>query len=324
MKARIIKKTAKKILALALFCGFALFGASASEAARELTMATGGTSGTFFPLGGAISSVITKYYPDVNITVQTTDGSVNNAHLMGAGDVDMALIQTDISYYAFNGLEIFKKKYPNLRAICRVYPDTTHIIAKGDGSIKSIQDFKGKTVSVGAPGSGNEVSFRQIINAAGLTYKDFKPVYLSFSESAEHFKDGHIVAFHTNSSVPAAIVLDLNSLNKVQLIPVGGELRKKIIKEYPFYTAVDIPANTYKYQDKPYETIAVQAILAVDAKIPDEVVYQMSKALFGHLDEVGAAHSAGKNMSLKGALDGIAIPVHPGAAKFFKEKGVGK
>lgn len=308
---------------IALFC-FSLLGANVSSA-QELTMATGGTAGTFFPLGGAISNVISKYYPNANITVQTTDGSVNNAHLMGTGDVDMALIQTDISYYAYNGLELFKgKKYQNMRAVCRVYPDTTHIIAKGDGSVKSVQDFKGKSVSVGAPGSGNEVSFRQIINAAGLTYKDFKPVYLSFSESAEHFKDGHIVAFHTNSSVPAAIVMDLNSLSKVELIPVGGKLREKIIKDFPFYTPVSVPAKTYKYQDKPYETIAVQVILAVDAKLPDNLVYEMTKALFGHLDEVAAAHSAAKNMSLKTALDGIAIPIHPGAEKFFKEKGVKK
>lgn len=318
------KKLVKKILwgLLLIFC-LAPFGCTTSDAV-ELSMATGGTAGTFFPLGGAISSVITKYCPEANITVQTSDGSVNNSHLLGTGEVDLALIQTDISYYAYNGLEIFKKKYPNLRAICRVYPDTTHIIAKGDGSINSVADFKGKNISVGAPGSGNEVSFRQIVNSAGLTYKDFKPVYLSFNESSEHFKDGHISVFHTNSSVPASIVMDLNSLSQVKLIPVDGEVREKLIKNYPFYTPVSIPANTYKYQATPYETIAVQAILAVDAKLSEKLVYEMTKAIFGHLGEIANTHSAARSMSMETALDGIAIPLHPGAKKFFGENGVTK
>lgn len=318
------RKTRKHLLALALISCIALCGARISEA-LELSMATGGTAGTFFPLGGAISSVITKYYPEANITVQTSDGSVNNSHLLGTGEVDMALIQTDISYYAFNGLEIFKnKKYQNLRAVCRVYPDTTHIIAKGDGSIGQVADFKGKHISVGAPGSGNEVSFRQIVNSAGLTYKDFKPVYLSFSESSEHFKDGHISVFHTNSSVPASIVMDLNSLSQVKLIPVDGAVREKLIADYPFYMPVTVPANTYKYQETPYETIAVQAILVVDEKLPEETIYQMTKALFGHLGEVADIHSAARGMSLETALDGIAIPIHPGAERYFKENGISK
>lgn len=316
-------KTTKVLMASMILCAVLFCGACVSSAV-ELSMATGGTAGTFFPLGGAISSVITRYHPEANITVQTSDGSVNNAHLLGTGEVDMVLIQTDISYYAYNGLEIFKKKYDNLRAVCRVYPDTTHIIAKGGGSIKNVADFKGQNVSVGAPGSGNEVSFRQIVESAGLTYKDFKPVYLSFSESAEHFKDGHISVFHTNSSVPASIVMDLNSTMQVGLIPVDGAVREKLIADYPFYTPVAVPANTYKYQESPYETIAVQAILAVDAGLPDELVYEMTKALFGHLGEVAEIHSAAKGMSLETALDGIAIPIHPGAEKFFAEQGVKK
>lgn len=290
--------------------------------AKELSMGTGGTAGTYFPLGGAIASTINKHAPDVNITVQTTDGSVNNAHLLGMGDIDLALIQTDITYYATNGMEMFKQKYPNFTAICRIYPDTTHIIAQGESNIKTIEDLKGKPVSVGAPGSGNEVTLRQILNTAGITYDDIEPFYLSFSESSEHFKDGHIDAFHTNSSVPAAIVHDLNSLNKVTLLPVGGTLRDKLVAQYPFYTPVSIPANTYKYQTEPYETVAVQALLIADAKLPEELVYEITKAIFENLDEIKAAHSAAEGMSLETALDGIAIKLHPGAEKYFKEKGL--
>ncbi|ANZ44148.1 MULTISPECIES: TAXI family TRAP transporter solute-binding subunit [Cloacibacillus] len=305
------------------FVVFSLLLATVMTAnAKELSMGTGGTAGTFFPLGGAIANTINKHSKGINVTVQTTDGSVNNAHLLGKGDIDVALIQTDITYYAYNGMEMFKNKYPNLTAICRVYPDTTHIIAKGDGSIKSISDLKGRSVSVGAPGSGNEVTLRQILGTAGITYKDLKPFYLSFSESSEHFKDGHIDAFHTNSSVPAAIVHDLNSLNRVTLLPVGGKLREDIVKKYPFYTPVTVPANTYKYQTAPYETVAVQALLIVDSKLPEDIVYGMTKALFENLDEVKTAHSAAKGMSLKTALDGVAIPLHPGAKRYFMEKGV--
>ncbi len=301
-----------------------LIASTFSADAKELSMATGGTAGTFFPLGGAIAATINKHCQDANITVQTSDGSVNNSHLIGNGDVDMALIQTDITYYAFNGIEMFKKKYPNLAGVCRVYPDTTHIIARGDSGIKKVTDMKGKQISVGAPGSGNEATLRQILGTAGITYKDLKPFYLSFSESSEHFKDGHIAAFHVNSSVPASIVHDLNSLNKVVLVPVEGKHREELIKKYPFYTKATVPANTYKYQTEPYETVAVEALLIVDKNLPEDLVYKMTKALFENLDEVKAAHSAAKGMSLETALDGVSVPLHPGAEKFFKEKGIKK
>ena len=309
--------------ALTLLMVAVVFSGSAIAAEYELSMATAGPSGTFFPLGGAISGIVNNHFDKVNITVEASGGSVNNAHLMGGKEVELAIMQNDIAYYATNGMEIFKDtKYENLRAVCRIYPDTTHVIARGDGSVKSLEDFKGKRVSVGAPGSAIEVTLRQMLECVGVTYADFTPLFLSFSETAEHFKDGHLDAFLINAGVPASLIMDLGTLNKMTLIPVEGKVREDLLKAYPFYTAVEIPANTYKNQTEPFQTVAVQALLIADEDVPDEAVYGITKAIYEHLDDIATANNAASGMSLETALDGVGIPIHPGAEKYYKEVGL--
>ena len=320
-----MRETMRKVIfAAAVLCMTTLLPAGrAISSEYELSMATAGPSGTFFPLGGAISGVINNHFDKANITVEATGGSVNNAHLMGGKEVELAIMQNDIAYYATNGMEIFKdRKYTNLRAICRIYPDTVHVIAKGNDSISSFEDFRGKKVSVGSPGSGSEVTLRQILGCAGLTYEDFNPLFLSFSETAEHFKDGHIDAFLINAGVPASLILDLGTLNKLALIPVDGKIRENLLKDYPFYTTVEIPANTYKNQTEVFQTVAVQALLIAEEEVPEEAVYGITKAIFEHLEDIAAANNAAKGMSLDTALDGVGIPLHPGAEKYYRETGL--
>ena len=295
----------------------------AFSAEYELSMATAGPSGTFFPLGGAISGVVNRNLDTVSITVEASGGSVNNGHLMGAREVDLAIMQNDIAYYATNGLEIFKdRKYDNLRAVCRIYPDTVHVIARGETPIRTFEDFRGKKVSVGSPGSGSEVTLRQILGCAGITYNDFEPLFLSFSETAEHFKDGHLDAFLINAGVPASLILDLSTLNKLTLIPVEGKIREDLLKQYPFYTVVEIPANTYKNQTEVFQTVAVQALLIAEKDVPDEAIYGIVKTIYENLDDIKATNSAAVGMSIETALDGVGIPIHPGAEKYYKEVGL--
>jgi len=294
----------------------------ASAATMQWTLATGGTSGTYYPLGGAIAQIISNNVSDLNITAQSTGASVENINLIAAGDVDLALVQNDIADYAFKGTEFFNRKVENIRAIARLYPETIHVVVPGESELDSISDFKEKEISVGAPGSGNEANARQIFEVFGLTYKNFEPHFLSYAETADHFKDRLLDGFIYTTGAPNSSIQDISTLQKIKFLPIEGEMREKLMSEYPFFAVEVMPANTYNGQTEPYQTVAVQAILIANEELSEEAVYTMTKAFFDNLDAVGESHHKGKSITLENALDGITIPVHPGAEKFYKENGV--
>ncbi|MDK2958671.1 MAG: uncharacterized protein PWP47_715 [Synergistaceae bacterium] len=317
----------KGIRVLALFGLAVIFTASAAFAApQQLTMATGGTAGTYYPLGGAMSQIISDNSDGkVNITAQSTGASIENINLLAAGDVDLIIVQNDLSDYAAKGTEFFKdRKIGNLTAIARLYPETIHVVASKDSGIKTFADFKGKNISVGAPGSGNEANARQIFGIYGLKYEDFKPHFISYAETTDHFKDRLVDAFIYTTGAPNPSIQDISTLQDIVFIPIDGEMRDKLIENYPFFAKDVIPGGTYRGQDEPVETVAVQAILAARKELSEDVVYTITKALFSNLEAVGNAHHKGKSMKLSNALDGISVPVHPGAVKFYKEVGLMK
>jgi len=319
-----MKKFAKILAFLSIA---ALFTAGAALAApMQLTMGTGGTAGTYYPLGGALSQIISDNSGGVvNITAQSTGASIENINLLAAGDVDLIIVQNDMSDYAYNGTEFFKdRKIENITAIARLYPEHIQVIASKESGIKTIADFKGKNISVGAPGSGNEANVRQILDVYGVTYNDFKAHFISYAETTDHFKDRLVDAFSYTTGAPNPSIQDISTLQDIVFVPIEGEMRDKLIAKYPFIAKEVIPGNTYRGQDQPVETVAVQAILAVRKELPEDVVYTMTKALFQNLEAVGNAHHKGKSILLSRALDGISIPVHPGAEKFFKEAGLMK
>jgi TRAP transporter TAXI family solute receptor len=309
-----------RILVAAL-CIMVLAG-GASAATMQWTLATGGTSGTYYPLGGAIAQIISNKVSELNITAQSTGASVENINLIAAGDVDLALVQNDIADYAYKGTEFFNREVKNIRAIARLYPETIHVVVPAGSDIESIADFKGKKISVGAPGSGNEANARQILGVYGLTYKDFEPLFLSYAETADHYKDRLLDGFIYTTGAPNSSIQDISTLQKIKFLPIEGEMREKLMSEYPFFAVEVMPANTYNGQTDPYQTVAVQAILIANEELSEEAVYNMTKAFFENLDEVGESHHKGKSITLEKALDGITIPFHPGAEKYYKEKGI--
>ena len=304
---------------------FALVFLSAAWAApQQLTMGTGGTAGTYYPFGGAMSQIISDHSNGmVNITAQSTGASVENINLLAAGDVDLIIVQNDLSDYAMNGTEFFKdRKIGNLTAIARLYPETIHLVASKESGIKTLGDFKGKNISVGAPGSGNEANARQIFDVYGLSYDDFKPHFISYAETTDHFKDRLVDAFIYTTGVPNPSIQDISTLQDIVFIPIDGAKRDELLKKYPFFAKDVLPANSYRGLDKPVETVAVQAILAARKELSDEVVYAITKGLFENLEALGNAHHKGKTVKIEKALDGISIPIHPGAVKYYKEKGI--
>lgn len=313
------------VVALVAGCGGAQQGGEQKAAPEQgakkfINIATGGTAGVYYPLGGAIANILNKNVPGANATAQTTGASVANVNLLKDGSVQMGFVQNDIAYYAVNGVEMFKdKKVDNLKGLATLYPETIQIVTLQKTGIKSVADLKGKRVAVGAVGSGVEANAHQILEAHGITYKDIKVQYLSFAEAANNLKDGNIDAAFLTAGFPTAAVQDIAAQNQVVLLPVEDKVADQLIQKYPFYSKITVPANTYPGQDKDVQSLAVRSMLVVNDKVDDQLAYDMAKAIFENLDALKAAHSVGKLIDKKTALEGMSIPVHPGAEKYFKE-----
>jgi len=301
------------IIALVAGCG------SSDGGKKFLNIATGGTAGTYYPIGGAMSEILNNEIKGMNASAQSTGATVANINMLKEGQVDLAIVQNDITYYAANGTEMFEgKKVENIKGIATLYPETCQIVTLDGKGIKSIADLKGKRVAVGAMGSGAEANARQILAAYGITYDDIDEQFLSFSEAASALKDGNVDAAFLTAGYPTAAVQDIASQNKVRLLPVEAAKADALIAKYPFYTKVTIPAGTYGMTE-PVEAISVMAMLVCSDKVDDALGYEITKALFTHLDRIQAAHAAAKAISKEGAVKGMPIPMNAGAEKFFKE-----
>ena len=310
----------KKFLAV-VFC--LLLATSVFAQQQFITIATGGTAGTYFPLGGALADIWNKNIAKMNATAQSTGASIANINLLKGGNVDVIFTQNDVASYSYNGTELLKgQAYKDLRGMVCLYNETIQLVALESSGIKTIADLKGKRVSVGAAGSGTEANARQILAAAGLTYNDIKVQYLSFGESASNMKDGNIDAAFNTAGIPTAAVQDLSVSKKMVLVPIDGQVAAKLMADYPFYALQVAPAGTYQGQTKDVTTVAVKSMLACSVKLPANLVYEMLDTMFKNTDRLIAAHSQGANVKLATALEGMSIPLHPGAEKFFKDKGV--
>ena len=286
-----------------------------------VNIATGGTAGVYFPLGGAFADILNKNIPGMNASAQSTGASVANVNMIKDGKVELALIQADTAYYAFNGTEMFKdKKVDTLRGIAALYPETIQIVVLEGSSIKTIADLKGKKVAVGSIGSGTEANVRQIMEVYSMTYNDFKPQYLSFNEAASGLKDGNVDAAFVTAGAPTAAIQDIAFQNKVRLVSFEADKADALVKKYPFFAKTVVKANTYPGQTTDTNTIAVTSILVTSSKVDEALVYSMTKAIYSNLDRVKAAHKMGENITKQSAGVGMPITVHPGADKFFKEK----
>ncbi|MDI3481795.1 MAG: uncharacterized protein PWQ97_1450, partial [Tepidanaerobacteraceae bacterium] len=286
-----------------------------------INLATGGTAGTYYPLGGALIEIWNKNIKGMNATAQSTGASVANVNLLKDGKVDVIFVQNDIAYYAANGTEMFKdKKYADIRGLAALYPETIQIVTLENKGINSIEDLKGKKVAVGAAGSGAEANARQILAAAGITYNDINAQYLSFAEAANNLKDGNIDAAFLTAGFPTAAVTDIAAQHKIKLIPVDDAFADKLIKQYPFYTKTVIPANTYSGQTEDVKAVSVMSMLAVSSKMDENTAYSLVKTMYDNLDRIKAAHSVGEKIKPETGQEGMSITLHPGAEKYFKEK----
>ena len=291
-----------------------------SKDSKFINIATGGTAGTYYPIGGAMAEILNNSIEGMNASAQSTGASVANINMLQEMSVDLAIVQNDIAYYATQGTEMFRsKKMDNLRAIAALYPETCQIITLEKNGIQSVADFKGKRIAVGAAGSGVEANARQIMAAYGITYDDIDVQYLSFGEASNALKDGNVDAAFVTAGYPTAAIQDIASQSKIVLVPVDEDKADALIKDFPFYTKTVIPAGTYAGVDVATPTVSVMAMLITTDKMSNELGGAITKALFENLDRLKAAHSAAAAINKEGAMKGIPIEMNDGAKAFFEK-----
>jgi hypothetical protein len=315
----------KKMKKLGLFAIglYALFIFSGCNEKKNFTIATGGTSGTYYPFGGAIANIWNAKIENLNVRPQATGASAENLQLISKGEAEFATVQNDVMDYAYRGSDMFAgHKLPNLASIGTLYQEVVQIAATKSSGIKSIADLYGKRVSVGAAGSGVEFNAKQILEGYGITFDDIQKSNLSFKESAEGLQNGTLDACFITAAVPNSALQELAFTAGLVLVPVNGNDAESICAKYSFYTKTTIPAGTYKGTDEDTEALAIKATLAVNASLDEELVYQMTRALFENLNELSEANVKGKEVSAEAAVTGISVPFHSGALRYFKETGI--
>ena len=325
-----MKKAMKKMIMAGALCvaGAALIagcggdsGSSAGGGKQFLNIATGGTAGTYYPLGGALAELLNQNIKGMNASAQSTGASVANVNMLKDGSVDIAFIQNDIAYYAANGKEMFKdNKVESIRGIAALYPETVQFVTTADKGIKSIADLKGKKVAVGASGSGAEANARQILGAYGLTYDDIDVQYLSFGEAADALKDGNVDVGVVVAGFPTAAIQDLAANKSAALVNIDAEHADKLMKQYPYFTKITVPKGTYPGQEEDVSTVAVKCVVVTTDKLSDDLGEQIVKAIYEHLDRMKAAHAVGKYITKDTALEGMSIKMNAGAEKYLKAK----
>ncbi|WP_217125352.1 TAXI family TRAP transporter solute-binding subunit [Hydrogenophilus thiooxidans] len=288
-----------------------------------VTILTGGTSGVYYPLGVALSQVVGQVLPNAKVNVQATKASAENLNLLAKGRGEVAFTLGDTFAYAWSGdAEAgFPTPLKQLRTLAAIYPNYIQIVASKDSGIRSLTDLKGKRVAVGAPRSGTEINARTIFQAAGFSYAELGKVeYVSFGESVELMKNRQLDATLISAGLGVAAVRDLGAALPIVLVPVPEAVVAKIGN--PVFQPETIPAGTYEGQSEPVSTVAIRNYLATHDGVAEDLVYAITKALFEHLEALVAAHSAAKGVQLERAAENPPAPLHPGAARYYRERGV--
>jgi len=309
----------KKILAVCL-SALMLAGAMTS-CGSKLFMATGGETGTYYAFGIVLADEI-KNASGIDIGVQSSGASKANIQLIDDETVDFAIVQNDVMDYAYNGTNTFANDgaITSFAAIATMYAEVVQIVASPD--ITSVADLAGKRVSVGDVGSGTEFNAQQILEAYGLTFDDIQKQNLGFGDSADKYKDGQVDAFFVTAGAPTTAITELATVKDFNILTIGAEEMAYLKENYGYYTEYTIPADNYSAMDGDATTVAVMATLICDSDLDEDTVYNITKAIYENTDAIAKGHAKGSELNVATALDGISVPVHAGAAKYYAEVGV--
>ena len=296
-----------------------------SQAQQFFRIGTGGTAGTYYPVGGMIANAVSQP-GKVVVTAQASNGSLANVTGIAGGAIESGFSQADVARWAFTGKGAFEGKptITSLRMIANLYPESIHVVVKKGAGFKSIADLKGKRVALDEPGSGTLINARLVLAAYGIKEADIKPEYIKPNQAGDKMKDGALDAFFFTGGAPAGAIAELASAGSgIELLPIDGAAADSLRKSSSFFAVDSIPAETYKGVPA-VKTLAVGAQLVTSDKTDLETVYQITKALYSDAAQktLAAGHAKGKYITLQNAVQGVGIPYHPGAEKFYKEAGV--
>lgn len=309
------------LLLLLAACGGDDGGEEAGDPSTDpemIQIATGGTSGTYYPLGGEMATIISDN-TDVTADAISSNASAENVMSIENGDLDVAFVQTDVVAHAVEGINAFDEPVENVQAMGSLYPETVQIVTTAGSGIESVEDLAEKTVSVGAPGSGTFINAEQILEVHDMTIDDIDAQNLDFGESTGGIQDGNIDAAFITSGTPTGAVEGLAASVDVSIVPIAQDKIDELTEAYPYYAADTIEEGTYSLSED-VETVAVLAALAVSSSLSEDLVYEMTKAIYENAE--GMAHDKASFITKDTALDGIDIEVHPGAQRYFDEEGI--
>jgi TRAP transporter TAXI family solute receptor len=309
------------LLTMVVFVGMGL-GVQAAE--KRLIIATASTGGTWYPLGGGVANLISKYVPDTSASAKPSGASVENIRNVGGGRGDLAIVMPDAAYFAYKGEADFKaqQKWDNIRGLFATYPIDADFYTVESTGIKTLADLKGKKVAVGAAGSGTEIFNRMVLEMYGITYDNIDEQFLSAPEATQALKDGTTDAAMYLLGTPAPTLMDLATQRQMVFLSMAPDKIKAFCEKYPFYAPSTIKAGTYKDQKTDFTTVQYYGIFICNKDMDEKLAYDIMKAVFDHKAELDQIHVAFKQIKLETATKSIAIPLHPGAERFLKERGV--
>ncbi|OHV76260.1 TAXI family TRAP transporter solute-binding subunit [Rhizobium sp. LCM 4573] len=321
----------QKILAIGAVVGIVAAGASfaVAQAPAFFRIGTGGTAGTYYPIGGLIANAISgagdKGVQGLVATAVASNGSVANINAIQSGSMESGFTQSDVAYWAHSGTGLYegKGKVEDLRLIGTLYPETIHLVAAKNSGIKSVADLKGKRVSIDEPGSGTIVDARIVLAAYGLSEDDIKAEHLKPGPAGELLRDGGLDAYFFVGGYPTGAISELATSSGITLVPISGPEADKLLSEYSFFSKDTVPEGAYQGVGET-PTIAVAAQWVTSAKQPEELVYNITKVMWNDATRAAldAGHAKGKLITLQNAVTSLGIPLHPGAERFYKEAGV--
>ncbi|WP_052515033.1 TAXI family TRAP transporter solute-binding subunit [Dethiosulfatarculus sandiegensis] len=290
---------------------------------KRISIGTAGTAGALYPMGVAMAETINHHVPGLKASAEASSASLENLRNLAQGNVDWAISQNEVAFLAYNGKDKYKgRAVSSLRSLFGTLLSWAQIFAPADSSIKTVADFKGKRIGVGAPGSGGERAASKILDYYGLTYKDIKAEFMSNAEMVAALKDGTLDAFIITHPLKSAALMDLTTSFDVKMVPVADD---GFYKKYPFFNKVDVPAGVYRNVDKPVPTPTSRVVMytSTKAELSADQVYALLKGLWENPGEWTNTHPAVKKYTtLKDAVKGLSVPLHPGAVKYYKEKGI--
>jgi hypothetical protein len=288
----------------------------------NLSFPTGTTTGVYYPLGAALAKLWNDKLPDVNVSSQASNGSVQNLNFMQQGEAQVSLTPIGTLWEAYNGQNSFDgRAYKDVRVLAAIYPNVDQMVVAQ--AINSVSDLKGKGFVPGATASATEIDSKRILEAYGLDYEDMKVNFVGFTEATDLMRNKQVQGAMIQAGIPAAAVTEMTSTAGAKLISLEDDKIKAMMDKYPWFVEYTIPAGTYDGQDKDIKTVAQVNMLVADTKMPDDVAYNLVKTLWENVDTIGASIPVMKTVKVENATTGLAdVPLHPGAEKFYKEKGI--